>query len=384
MDPILADDIPRNPPGSQGGPSAISDAHHAPGTRTPEPDTRPRTALGSPCSPAWDAAHIALVDAAEAELGRRICGARTNSGNPCRLDPNHDNGRCRFHGGFNITGAQPGNRNAVVHGLYSRAIQTCGDHCPLWKTCPCAGPDIAKLPAADRPRCPYEVAAFNAAVTDARAGLAARAQSGKKSPRASIAEVTGGGAMLGNLLGAAQPMEQHAACDVAMMRVLVMRAAAALAMKPMVDVTVVTAEKYNMTTAKPSAYMQAFLRVSSEHRRYMKMYGLDEPAPMSDFTVFEQDRRAQSDTSLLPEDLTDLDPHEVPSQRRAMELLNLAERYASIGGHKRAKETFSRAQFLSPGLAALALDPSSELFLPKLEWVFPRTTAGNAARINDS
>ena len=113
-------------------------------TNQPTDKTR-RTQLGTPCSPVWDDEHIARVEEAELRLNRRVCGARTMAGTPCTVEANHDNGRCRFHGGFNLTGAQPGNRNAVIHGLYSRAIQVCGEQCPMWKTCPCAGPDIAKL-----------------------------------------------------------------------------------------------------------------------------------------------------------------------------------------------------------------------------------------------
>lgn len=151
----------------------------------------------------------------------------------------------------------------------------------------------------------------------------------------------------------------------------------------MVDVTVVTAEKYNMTTKKPGAYLQAFLRVSSEQRRCMKMYGMDEPAAMSDYTVFEQDRRAQTDTSLLPEDLGDLDPHGTPGQRRALALLDEAERQASKGEHKRAQDAFNRAEFLSPMFASLARDPESEMFLPRYGQLFP-AARGNGKRVDDS
>ena len=324
-----------------------------------------RTALGSPCSSAWDAAHIALVEEVEASLGRRVCGARTLSGAPCSLEPNHENGRCRFHGGFNLTGAQPGNRNAVVHGLYARGIQTCGEQCPLWKTCPCAGPDVAKLPGPERPRCPYEVAAFNAAVTDARAGLAARAER----------DFGSAGALVGT--------DAHTACEVALLRVMVMRAASALAVKPMVDVTVVSGESYHMTTAKPGAYVQAFLRVSSEHRRYMKMHGLAVPAIPSDAAVAEQDRRARCDTSLLQEDLAQLDRHDPPGERRAAALLNEAESHAGRGEHTRAKQAFTRAEFLSPSFAAMARDPKSEMFLPAYERLFPMKRAANGPRADD-
>ena len=59
-------------------------------------DTK-HTGLGSPCSPRWDDGWVAAVNAAEAKANRRICGARTCAGTPCTLEPNHENGRCRFH-----------------------------------------------------------------------------------------------------------------------------------------------------------------------------------------------------------------------------------------------------------------------------------------------
>ena len=160
------------------------------------------------------------------------------------------------------------------------------------------------------------------------------------------------------------------------MQVMVLRASAALAVKPMVDVSVVTSEKYNMTTAKPSAYLQAFMRVSSEQRSYLRMFAMDAPAPASDTTLFEQDHRGQNDTSLLPEDIAELDPRETPAQRRAATLLTEAEHQISKGNHERSKQAFSRAQFLSPELAALARDPSSEFYLPRYNQVFPIKLSG--------
>ena len=43
----------------------------------------PLTDLGTRCSRAWDADWIAIVNAAEARLGHRICGARTPNGTLC-------------------------------------------------------------------------------------------------------------------------------------------------------------------------------------------------------------------------------------------------------------------------------------------------------------
>ncbi len=45
------------------------------------------------------------------------CGARTRSGKPCRSAA-MPNGRCRMHGGPS-PGAPKGNKNALVHGLYT-------------------------------------------------------------------------------------------------------------------------------------------------------------------------------------------------------------------------------------------------------------------------
>jgi hypothetical protein len=303
-----------------------------------------------------------LVEAREAELNRRICGARTLSGLPCALAPNHENGRCKYHGGFNLTGAPAGNRNATVHGLYSRAIQVCGEQCPMWKTCPCASPEVAKLPGPERPQCPYEVAAYNAALTDAKAGLAARVEKENSLSREPAS--------------AAQPMADQAACTLAILQVMLLRASAALAVRPMVDVSVVTSEKYNMHAAKPSAHLQAFMRISSEQRRYLRLYAMDVPAPTSDTTLFEQDHRAQNDTSLLPEDLAELDPHETPGQRRAATLLNECECQIAKGNHDYSKKVFSRAQFLSPEMAVLAHDPNSEFFLPRFHQVYPMKLSG--------
>ena len=49
-----------------------------------------------------------------------LCGAKTPSG-PCRNTPEPGKRRCRLHGGAPGSGAQPGNRNAVKHGRFTRA-----------------------------------------------------------------------------------------------------------------------------------------------------------------------------------------------------------------------------------------------------------------------
>ncbi|MGD9714192.1 MAG: HGGxSTG domain-containing protein [Thermomicrobiales bacterium] len=48
------------------------------------------------------------------------CGAKTRSGKPCASPAVHGKVRCRMHGGARGSGAPLGNRNAMVHGGYTR------------------------------------------------------------------------------------------------------------------------------------------------------------------------------------------------------------------------------------------------------------------------
>ena len=48
------------------------------------------------------------------------CGAKTRSGSPCKSPAVSGKARCRMHGGAAGSGGQPGNRNALKHGRYSR------------------------------------------------------------------------------------------------------------------------------------------------------------------------------------------------------------------------------------------------------------------------
>ena len=120
------------------------------------------TTLGTPCSPQWTRDWCAKVEAVEKQMGRRICGAHSPAWTPCKLSSTHKNGRCRFHGGAEGIGAPHGNRNALIHGLYSRRLQRCGMHCPVWQWCPMAGKDVLALDPTERPNCAYEREEYNA------------------------------------------------------------------------------------------------------------------------------------------------------------------------------------------------------------------------------
>ncbi|MFT4116152.1 HGGxSTG domain-containing protein [Bradyrhizobium sp.] len=49
----------------------------------------------------------------------RRCGARTRNGVPCRMPALRGKARCRMHGGAEGSGAPPGNRNAMKHGVFT-------------------------------------------------------------------------------------------------------------------------------------------------------------------------------------------------------------------------------------------------------------------------
>ena len=252
---------------------------------TPNPQSEiqnPQSRLGSPCARSWDEAWVGTVEDAEARLGRRICGARTVAGTPCELEPNHENGRCRFHGGFALTGAPKGNRNAVVHGLYSRRLKVCGPECPIWDQCPCAGDDVVATDPKQRPTCPYEQTEYNMVLTDALARLA-------RDPNADA-------------------LTLYLAHNLALLQVMVNRAAIALRNSPMVDEVQATGEAYAMQSSKLSAGLQAFLRLSSEYRRYAALLEIKYPHRPEAEDVIKHAARSQADPHLDPDAAEGLHP----------------------------------------------------------------------------
>ncbi len=276
-------------------------------------DTKEHTAQGSPCSPAWDGGWIETVEDAEKREGRRLCGARTLDGTPCTLGPDHENGRCRYHGGFDLTGAQPGNRNAVIHGLYARGLQRCGEHCPQWETCPLrnleaeasGAADLTGLPPHKRPPCPYETAQYQTAVTDLLASLPANAD--------------------GHL--------RHLARQTALLQVITQRAAAALGVATLVETTHVRNGAQEMDTAKPAAILTAYHRLTAEHRRSMRLLlhalEVEYKTGVAGATDADLVRRTH-DTQLTPEAQCQLFPITAEASQRADQLIARAE--TKLGG----------------------------------------------------
>ncbi|HPO16190.1 MAG TPA: hypothetical protein PLI09_22335, partial [Candidatus Hydrogenedentes bacterium] len=198
------------------------------------------------------------------------------------LAPEHKNGRCRFHGGFDLTGAQPGNRNAVIHGLYSRTLQRCSPKCPNWTHCPLAMPQVAELPPAKAPTCPYEATQYQTALTDT---LECAAH-----------------------LACSNNLDHHTAHTIAMLQVMMNRAATTLSNASLIDATETLTKDQIKETLKPSAALTAFLRLSSEYRRYLGLFTKRLNFTASFYVSKSCAKRQHHDYSLTPEDQAKLQP----------------------------------------------------------------------------
>ena len=68
--------------------------------------------------------HPVKPDPSRLNLAPRCC-ARTRRGTPCQQPAVGGRKRCRMHGGADGIGGQPGNRNALKHGLYTAEAIAC-------------------------------------------------------------------------------------------------------------------------------------------------------------------------------------------------------------------------------------------------------------------
>ena len=213
------------------------------------------TDLGTPRAKAWTLEWFERVNALEHELGRRICGAVGLDGAPCTRASTHSSGRCTHHGGNHLTGAPKGNENARIHALYSRRLQRCSERCVLWQACPFAEADLLEIPLSNRPNCVYEQTEYDALVE--------------------------------HYVGMGEAVDVHMAHTVALLQVMVSRAAAALSVDGFTETTRATGEHYSMESSKMSAALQAFLRLAREHRQYRREL-MQEVAAAVDKTASQQ------------------------------------------------------------------------------------------------
>ena len=231
-----------------------------------------KTTLGTPCSDKWDDEWIQEVDHTEQQLDRRICGAHSPAWTPCKLGSTHRNGRCRFHGGAKGIGAPLGNRNAIVHGLYSRRLQRCGLHCPLWQHCPQSGKDVLDLPEPERPACVYEAIEYDA--------LTFSLEKEKVSKEKSMAAYAAGDSSEDgdDCEGDAHEHSSLAQIlhhNIATFQVMLTRAQAALGVAKMTEQTHASTDAYTMSSPKVSALLQAETWISRELRHWLRLYAYE-------------------------------------------------------------------------------------------------------------
>ena len=303
--------------------------------------SKPRqTSRGTPCARSWNDEWIAKVEAAEQRLDRQICGARTRAGNPCELAPNHENGRCRFHGGFQLTGAQKGNRNAAVHGLYSRRLRVCDATCPLANACPCPGPDLDAVPAPDRPTCPYEQAEYNAALTDALDRVSRNPNS--------------------------DALDLHTAHNLALLQVMFNRAAIALRNAPLVDETTASTGDYQMKSTKISAHLDALTRIAREYRHFAAMLKAAQPEEPHVQDFLDNKGRATADTGLDPDKDALLHPGStIDPSPQARRYLRQAVKCAAAGNDVAAIDAVTDAACIAPSASAAWEDRVLAAYRPK-------------------
>ena len=221
---------------------------------------RRATALGTLAAPGWSRDWLARVDKDELALGRRICGAMSPNMTPCTLVSDHRSGRCRYHGGVPDVGPPNDNENARVHGLYSRRLQRCGTHCPLWESCAFSGEDVLALPVKQRPHCAYEREEYAALIRHYFKEELDPPEDGfddeddcRSSRRYSPSFK----------MECPEPFLMH---QLIMLTIMTTRAAAVLSHGALTDAVEVASANYNMKSAKPGAALEAFIRIMREYR----------------------------------------------------------------------------------------------------------------------
>lgn len=296
-----------------------------------------KTRKGTPRAKIWDDDWMAVVEEKEAKLGRRICGAHTMADAPCEIASTHASGRCRFHGGFNLTGAPKGNRNAVLHGLYSRRLQVCGSHCPLWESCPFAGEDVMKLSPKLRPACAYETSQYSALLSDFTTLIE----------------------------NCTDPTVKHLIHDVAFLKVMMMRAGAALRNQQLIQTTTVSGKNYSLETSKSHAYLQAFTQIAKEYRHFQRLLnttmvhmrpGVTKDSELGPARVKLKAHRLEHDTDLDPDAHIDIDITEDLRNDRVKAHIDDASQAALYGLHEDLLEALQKAHEIAPGFLSPHLE----------------------------
>ena len=146
----------------------------------------------------------------------------------------------------------------------------------MWKECPFAADDILELDAKQRPICVYEQLEYDALVQQ-------YIPSEDKPPDSVFSGETT--AWKKSQKFSAKP-HLHLVHTVALLQVMMSRAAAVVSTERFTEKTSASGENYSMESSKVSASLEAFLRLAREHRHYHRELThtvelLPEPKPLS-------------------------------------------------------------------------------------------------------
>jgi hypothetical protein len=199
----------------------------------------------------------------------------------------------------------------------------CDTSCPVWNTCPCAGPDIEDLPASNHPTCPYEQTEYNTALTDALDRVS-------RNPNH-------------------DGLDLHVAHNLALLQVMLNRAAVSMRNAPLVEETVASTDAYHMRSSKPSAHLDAFTRISREYRHFAAMLKAPETVEPDLREYANHAGRTMADTDLDPDNDGLLHPGStLDGAHQARRYMREAVKHAAAGKDVAAIDAVMDAVFLQP------------------------------------
>ena len=209
--------------------------------------------------------------------------------------------------------------------------------------------------------CPYEQAEYNAVFNDALASAER-----KHGP---------------------DPLDLHHAHTVALLHVMMSRAAAALRAYPLVDAIRATGKHYRMESSRVSPCLDAFIRIAREYRALLRLL---EPAPRSARDAAERPpvdalarnaARTQHDTDLEPEAQQAMHVPSDPLGDHARGCVQRAARHAALGQDLAMILELTEAYAASPELAASHEPHVVRAYRPRRQVLQPEAISDVVARL---
>jgi hypothetical protein len=183
------------------------------------------------------------------------------------------------------------------------------------------------MPPVDRPTCPYEQIEYNSTLTDALGRAATNSDS--------------------------DPLLLHIAHNTALLQVMMTRASLALRNAPLIDTVLATrdasdhAGAYQMQSTKPSAHLQAFMRIAAEYRHFADMLTHPKYTKIPVAEHLNRTTRTLADTDLDPDRQDLLHPDAFAGMNQTQRYISDAIEKAFAGDSARARQSFQSARDLA-------------------------------------